>query len=273
MRPFVKWAGGKAQLAGTIIDLMPDKFQDYYEPFIGGGGVFFDLVTRGVDFLQAHLSDANYELINCYCVVRSSPDELLELLSKMPVDKETFLQVRAKDPSQMWELERAARTIYLNKTCFNGLYRVNKSGQFNAPWGNWKKPPTIADETNIQACSCALIAFCSRSISCVDFEQAVSTAGRGDVVYLDPPYVPLSRTSNFTGYCPGGFGEKDHVRLAGIFRQLVDRGALAILSNSDTEFTRNLYSDFEVMSVKSRRSINSKGNSRGSVGEIIVIGR
>jgi len=270
-RPFLKWAGGKTQLLRPLLELLPTKCRTYYEPFVGGGAVFFAMAAEG-RFQHAVVNDWNAELVNCYEVIQGSPDDLVECLGSIPFGKEHFERLKAQDPLTLDPVARAARTVYLNKTGFNGLYRVSKkAGKFNVPFGKWAKPPKVLDEPNIRACS-AVLAH-GVDVRQGDFSDAVAGAGLGDVAYFDPPYVPVSPTANFLGYTSKGFGLKDQEQLAEVCRTLVSRGTFVVASNADTEITRRLYEGFELHEVKARRAINSKGSRRGPVDELIMVGR
>jgi DNA adenine methylase len=267
-KPFLKWAGGKTQLLPNLLGHMPRTIRTYYEPFLGGGALFYALAAEK-RFSSACLNDSNAELMNAYVVVRDRVDELIGRLGSLVVNRDVFEQLRANIPAD--SIGRAARTIYLNKTCFNGLFRVNSQGVFNTSFGKWVSTPKVLDETNLRACSDALRTC---SIQSTDF-QIVEGALPGDTVYFDPPYLPLSATSNFTGYTMKGFGIPDHERLAALAKVLVAKGVFVVVSNSDTELTRKLYSGgaFEIREVQSRRSINSKKTSRGPIGELIIVSR
>ncbi len=271
--PFLKWAGGKYRLAPQIGALLTPKRlpsslgHRYFEPFLGGGAVFFAAADR---FKQAVLSDVNAELINAYNVVRDFPDDLVQQLGLLKFDKDIFYELRAKKPEDFSPVRRAARTIYLNKSCFNGLFRLNKEGRFNTPFGKFKTPPKILDEENLRACSQVLRQ--GTTILCQDFSETVQDAGTGDVVYFDPPYVPLNTTSNFTSYTSSGFDLADQQRLAVCFRELIKRGVRVVLSNSDTPLVRDLYEGFAVHEIRARRNINSKGDRRGEVNELLIVG-
>lgn len=270
VQPFLKWAGGKRQLLSKIRPLIPKKMKRYYEPFLGGGAVFLDLQPS-----EAHVNDFNAELINCYQVIKASPEELLEQVSGFENTSDCYYRVREMDRSPdfilMTPLERAARIIYLNKTCFNGLFRVNSQNQFNVPFGNYKNP-TIADPAVIRALSRYLnknkITF-----SCDDFAEAVKGAKRGDFVYFDPPYDPVSDTSSFTGYSLNGFNRDEQYRLRDLCNDLTGRGVNLMLSNSETDFICELYNDerYTKHVVQARRNINSVGSSRGKVNEVLIV--
>ena len=265
--PPLKWAGGKTKLLSSILPLLPAKIGTYYEPFIGGGAVFFALAAEG-RFERARISDINAELVNLYKVIQSKPQLLMEIARTFRVNKEDFLRVRANTPTNFSSLDAylAARTVYLNKTCFNGLYRVNKKSEFNVPWGKYENP-TLFVEENILACSDALG---QAEILQGDFEKMVWTARRGDVVYFDPPYVPVSKTANFVGYAKDGFGPEEQERLRDVAKRLDNDGVYVLLSNSDTPFVRELYKGFRIAEVQAPRRVNSKGGGRGNVGELLI---
>ncbi len=265
--PFIKWVGGKGKITKSFLDLMPRTIRTYYEPFTGGGAMFYALAAEG-RFEKAVLNDWNRELIDTYRAVRDTPEELIAVLKTYPNDSDFFYKLRAEDTWQLEPLLRAARMIYLNKTCFNGLFRMNKAGKFNSPYGKYPNP-CICDADNIRACSKVL----SNDVSLHhgDFSLIVDTAGPGDVVYFDPPYVPLTITSNFTSYTSDGFSLADQERLAALFTQLAARGVSVLLSNSDTPIVRELYKAFELVEIKVRRNINSRGDARDPVGELIVV--
>jgi DNA adenine methylase len=260
-KPFVKWAGGKRQLLPAIRLNLPKRFARYFEPFVGGGAVFFDLEPP-----CAILSDANAELINCYLAVRDHVDELIRALRGHVYDKEHYYRVRAIPPETLGEVERAARTIFLNKTGFNGLYRVNSKGVFNVPFGRYVKP-NFCDVANLLGCSARLK---GAEISRRRFEQVLDEARAGDFVYFDPPYIPLSRTSSFTAYSDLKFEGDDHERLACVFEELARRGVHVMLSNSDVAWVRKRYARFRVTEVLAMRQVNSVSSSRGLIGELLV---
>ena len=269
VRPFLKWAGGKTQLLPQLEELLPRTINTYFEPFIGGGAFFFHLANKN-RFKRAVLNDWNPELVNAYRVVSDFTEELIEQLGQFEISKDYFLEIRATDPNDLSPVRRAARTIYLNKTAFNGLYRQNKKGQFNVPWGQYKNPRILNPEV-LRACGRVLNHYASLYTG--DFSKSTEGAGEGDVVYFDPPYVPLSSTSNFRSYTSDGFTMDDQKRLAEHFKELVNRGAAVIASNSDTPEVHELYEGFERHTVKARRNINSKGGKRGPVNELIIVGR
>jgi len=274
LSPFVKWAGGKASLLPDLLRHVPSHLSSYYEPFLGGGALFFAICARGTSF-NAQLSDINNELIDTYRVIRDKPDELIQLLSEFQHEcygskdpASYFYEKRAWRPSSV--IESAARLIFLNKTCYNGLYRVNSRGEFNVPFGRYKKP-RILNAENIRAVSRAL-RDTNAYLRSADYRNSLSTCGKGDFVYLDPPYQPQSKTSSFTDYTPGGFSERDQNELAEEFEKLVDRGSTVLLSNSETPLTTRLYREFEVRSVIVNRPINSVGSGRTGYKELIVLG-
>lgn len=260
-RPFLKWAGGKSQLLGRLRAHVPPSYGRYFEPFLGGGALFFALrPARGV------LSDVNREIIDCYTAVRDDVSGLVAALRNHRYDSKHYYAVRDADPAALPLVERAARTIFLNKTGFNGLYRVNRSGKFNVPFGRYAKP-AICDEENLRACSAALA---NVELLAADFERAGARAAAGDFVYFDPPYVPLSRTAAFTAYAPGGFDLDAQARLASFFGTLAERGVAVLLSNSDVPAIRKLYARYAMQSIEATRVINCKATRRGPVRELLV---
>ncbi len=270
-KPMLKWVGGKGQLLPTLSKLITHKSRVYFEPFVGGGAVFFRFAERK-RFQRAVLNDTNAELINCYEVVRDQPANLIKRLDTYKADpcwntQEYFLQVRASEPAE--PLERAARMIYLNRTCFNGLYRVNRAGKFNTPFGRYANP-TLYDKDTLRACSEALNEFATLRLG--DYATAVADAKAGDIVYFDPPYVPISATSNFTSYA-GQFGPDEQRALAQLFRELVERGVFVVESNSDAPLVRELYEGFDLHVVGAKRNVNSKGDRRGTVNELVIVGQ
>lgn len=265
-RPPTKWAGGKRQLLPELRKALPAKWGHYYEPFIGGGALFFDLRASGWTG-AATLGDANERLVRMYLGVRGDVDEVIRLLRKTRYDKTFYLRERARNPDLFGDdAEIAAWFIYLNKTGFNGLYRVNRKGEFNVPFGRYDNP-LICDELNLRACAKAL---CKTKFVIGDFEKTLKSAETGDLVYCDPPYVPVSATSDFTSYTRDGFDMPDQVRLRDCAAALKKRGVHVILSNADVPAVRKLYKGFTIRAVSARRAINSKATSRGAVGEVII---
>lgn len=265
-KPFVKWAGGKGRLLNKILSRFPDRVGTYYEPFLGGGAVFFEM-ARQKRFDRAVLGDMCHELMNAYLIVRDDLDGLVSALSvpKYVYDKSAYLEIRKLNSSDLCPVDRAARFIYLNKTCFNGLHRVNSQGHFNTPFGKYSNP-VICDEPNLRECSTVLQ---SVELAESDFESICSDAGPGDAIYYDPPYMPTSKTSKFTGYTPGGFSFDDQVRLAGLFRRLDSNGVSQVLSNSANEDASNLFDGFQITLMENPCSM-ADPDKRRRVPEIIV---
>ena len=265
--PFLKWVGGKRQLMNEIEPLIPSKISTYYEPFIGGGAVFLSQQPK-----KAVINDYNAELINVYKMVRDNVEELIEDLATHENESEYFYKIRLQDREEGFDelsaLKRASRVIYLNKTCFNGLYRVNSSGEFNTPFGRYKSP-NIVNEPVLRAVSKYLQNNNIQLLS-GDFEDALKGARKGAFVYLDPPYDPLSKSSNFTGYVEGGFGSDQQERLRDVCVNLHQKGVNFLLSNSATLFVKELYKDFEIIEVGAKRHINSVASKRGEVTEVLV---
>lgn len=253
-------------MLSQLLPLFPKQYNNYYEPFLGGGAVFFSGIYVSH---KAFLSDYNEEIINCYKVIRDDVDSLIKALALHRYEEKYYYSVRSTDPKSISVLHRAARTIFLNKTGFNGLYRVNKSGKFNVPFGKYVNP-TICDKDNLIACSKELKGV---DLFAGDFQQSTEFVRANDLVYFDPPYVPVSETCDFTSYTKNGFGEKEQKRLALEFDRLAKLGAHVLLSNSDTPLVRELYKGHEIVEVQASRNINSKGAKRGKVGEVVVIGK
>ncbi len=271
MHPFVKWAGGKTQLLNTIKTLMPKEFNTFYEPFVGGGALFFDVAPK-----SAVINDFNEELIITYECFNNYEnfERLIERLNfYTKVHSELmFYAVREMDKKDEFLLlpnyERAARLIYLNKTCFNGLYRVNSDGFFNVPFGK-KEKVNCFDEDNFNSIHKYFLNSKIKILNC-DFEEAVKDAKKGDFVYFDPPYDTLDDRETFTAYGKIPFGKKEQVRLADCFKKLADKGVYVMLSNHNTDFIKKLYQGYNLHVVKARRNINSNGKGRGSVEEVII---
>ena len=265
---FLKWAGGKTQLLSQYSDLYPEKFGRYFEPFLGSGAMFFRIKQRfGPE--KCFLSDINADLINTFRTVKEEPEELIRILKRHKASRnsgEYFNRQRKKFNSLDSGTEKAALFIYLNKTCFNGLYRVNSKGEFNVPFGKYPKP-AILQEDRIRKASDFLK---SAELSSEKFSDSVRKAREGDFVYFDPPYFPVSRTSSFTSYQKGNFLEKEQKELARTFRKLHGKGCLVMLSNSDSRFIHELYEGFRITTVRARRAINCVGTKRGKVNEIVV---
>lgn len=263
-KPFLKWAGGKRQLVPQLLKHVPAYSGRYFEPFVGGGALFFALQPDA-----AVLADVNRRLMRAYGGVRYDVDGVIERLQNYPFDKDFFLQLRAKDiDAQIDDVEVACWLIYLNKTAFNGLYRVNRKGGFNVPWGKYKNP-TICDEKNLRAVSCALR---RAELLCGDFEHAVRNAKKGDLVYFDPPYVPTSDTSNFTSYSEHKFDLNEQVRLRDLALRLKDKGVHVMVTNSNTKTARDLYGldEFKIRRVKARGSVAATTSSRGERVDLLI---
>ena len=270
-KPFVKWVGGKRQLLIQFRDMglyPPDAFNPltntYFEPFVGGGAVFFDLLPK-----KAELSDLNNELVTTYNVIKNDVDGLIKSLKKHKYEKEYYLEVRAKDPKMLSDLDVASRFIFLNRTCFNGMYRVNSKGGFNVPFGKYTNP-MICDEENLHKVSKALQKV---TIQNQDYKAVLKKAKKGDFVYFDPPYYPVSKTASFTSYTANSFLDKEQTELRDTFVELNKRGCFVMLSNSDTPFIYKIYSgikDVKVSKVSAGRAINSNAAKRGKVSEVLV---
>jgi DNA adenine methylase len=267
VRPVLKWAGGKSRLLPDLLGRLPDSFDAYHEPFLGGGALFFELANQR-RLTKAYISDVNQALIDVYQALRDCVGEVIYLLKihRSRHGETHYYRVRTWTPGQLTLAERAARVIYLNRTCYNGLYRENQSGEFNVPFGRYKNP-LICDEPNLRAVSHVLRDV---DISCGPFSSVLKTAKAGDLVYFDPPYSPVSSTSNFTSYHRDGFGAKDQADLRCVFVELANRGVNVLLSNSDVPFIRQLYDGYEISRVFAARAINCQGHSRGKIAEVIV---
>ncbi len=276
-RPFVKWAGGKGSLVGTIGDYISHggegrnvhDYRRYVEPFVGAGAMLY-WVRRSFPHLSCSIRDSNDELIRAYRAVRDHVHEVIAKLEthQMMHSEEHYYKVRSLVPHS--DVERAARFIYLNRTCYNGLYRVNRKGEFNVPMGSYRNPK-IVDRQNLLAVSSVLMAV---ELEPGDFSELTDGCGEGDVVYLDPPYDPISETSQFTSYTKAGFGRDEQLRLRDAYQAMTARGARVILSNSDTPFIRELYASMTptpvLHEVNVPRSINSKGSKRAPVKELLI---
>jgi len=268
--PFLKWPGGKRGLLPHLRGLLggtPHK--RYFEPFIGGGALLFSLSPMNAPVIN----DANEELINAYQVIRDSPEELLESLNAHSNTEEYFYAIRGLDRAEGWRealgpVKRASRLLYLNHSCFNGLYRTNRNGHFNTPFGKYANP-RYANPDNIRAVS-GYLRESGAVIGCGDFEEAVSAAAAGDLVYFDPPYDPVSRTASFTAYTGNGFGRAEQERLKSVCDSLTAKGVLIVLSNSSTDYIRSLYKDYIVDTVQAARAIGASGGSRGRVDEVLI---
>jgi len=273
VKPFLKWAGGKRQLLPEIKKYLPKNIgkTTYFEPFLGGGALLFDLQPK-----TAIVNDSNKELINCYRVIKDKVEELIEILKihKAKNSKEYYDYLRGIDRSKEYreysDIQKAARIIYLNKTCYNGLFRVNSKGHFNVPFGRYKNP-NILDEAVLRGINDYLnqksVTFLNR-----DFAEAVESAKKGDFIYFDPPYDPVSNTASFTGYDINGFNQNEQRRLKQVVDDLTEKGCYVMLSNSATDFILDLYKDYkETIVVSATRSINSNALKRGKIDEVLVL--
>lgn len=269
-RPVLKWAGGKGQLLKQYARHFPRSYGNYYEPFVGSGAVFFHLGPNPME-KRIRLSDINQELINFYVALRDRPDELIDLLSqhKARHEPEYYYEVRGWDSASLSPVERAARLMYLNKTCYNGLYRVNSKGRFNVPVGRYKNPAILPEE-RLRAAS---VAIQSVELAAEPFQAVLEHAQEGDLVYFDPPYQPLNATSKFTSYTAGNFAEQDQRRLAEVFAELDQRGVHVMLSNSSAPLIKELYKPYRPIRIQANRFINSKAAGRKKITELLVINR
>jgi len=266
--PFLKWVGGKRQLMPVITEHFPKKIINYCEPFVGGGAVLFHLQPS-----KGFINDSNSELINVYKVIKNNLIELIEDLKKHRNDQEYFYSIRAIDRNSesfkmLTDVQRASRIIYLNKTCFNGLYRVNSSGEFNSPFGRYTNP-NIVNEPTLKAVSSYLN---SNDIELFNFDynEILKKLDKNTFVYLDPPYHPISETSNFTGYVQGGWNIYDQIELRKACDNMNERNIKFLLSNSACDFIKEQYKEYNITIVKANRFINSDAEKRGEVDEVLV---
>ena len=266
--PVVKWVGGKRQLLPQILPLIPKRMTAYCEPFLGGGAVLFALQPR-----RALVNDLNQDLITVYRVIREDADALIDHLSRHENTPEYFYRIRDLDRDReayaaLSDVEKASRLLYLNKTCYNGLFRVNASGAFNSPYGHYRRP-NIVNEQTIRGVS-RYFNSCDITFFSGDFAAVLEQVPEGGFVYLDPPYDPVSDTASFTGYNRGGFGREEQVRLKECCDALTARGVKFLLSNSATPFIRELYGSYRVSIVQARRAVNSVASRRGAIEEVLV---
>ena len=263
--PFLKWAGGKQRLLSQYQPFLPARadVRCYFEPFIGSAALFFYWQPG-----QAILSDRNEKLIELYCLVRDDVDGVIKALQPHRNEADYYYHIRAQDPGQLSAVQRAARLIYLNKTCYNGLYRENSRGEFNVPFGRYKNP-TICDEARLRAASRALQDV---KLVAADFEEVVTQTQAGDFLYFDPPYAPLNATSSFTSYNSYGFTADDQKRLAATVKRLDVQGCRVMVSNSSAPLIYELYTGngYHIQSIQARRNINSKADRRGPVRELLI---
>ncbi len=268
LTPPLKWAGGKRQLLPEILKLVPQTFKTYIEPFLGGGAVLFCLEPT-----NAIVNDFNSELINFYKVVADEPRALITILKTFKNEPDFFYNIRSLDKRQesyqrMPNVEKAARLFYLNKTCYNGLYRVNSKGEFNTPYGRYKNPNLSSEDVLLAASKF----FNEHNIEFYsgDFEAIAKLARKDDFIYLDPPYDDLGNDTSFASYTKIGFGREEQIRLKSVCDQLNKRGVKFLLSNSATNFILDLYQDYKVVIIKARRNINSNGSGRGVIDEVLI---
>jgi len=267
--PFLKWVGGKRQLMPSIVEHLPENIKDYkyIEPFIGGGAVFFNLQPK-----NAIINDYNEELINVYQVIKDNLDELIIDLKKHKNEADYFYSIRSLDRNgefkKLTAVKRASRIIFLNKTCFNGLYRVNNAGEFNSPFGRYKNP-NIVNEPTLKAVN-KFLNNNNVEINSGDYSEILKQADKKCFVYLDPPYHPISESSNFTGYVQGGWNMYDQIDLKTACDELHKKGVKFLLSNSSADFIKDLYKDYKITIVKANRAINSNGADRGEVDEVLI---
>lgn len=262
-KPFLKWVGGKTQLLDELKKYIPKNFNKYIEPFVGGGALLFDLAPQ-----KAIINDANEELINAYTVLRDRVDELINELSTYVYCAEFYYKMRAKNPKDLSKIERAARMIYLNKTCFNGLYRVNKKDEFNVPIGRYTNP-TICHEEKLRS---AHLALQNVTIECTDFIKVLRKySEKGDLIYIDPPYHPVGKHSDFKRYTKDFFYKEDQVSLKELIIELKSRGCFVIASNSHCDFILDLYKDFDIKVVDAKRYINKIAERRNNIKEVIIL--
>jgi len=267
--PFLKWVGGKRQLMPSIIEHLPENISSYkyIEPFIGGGAVLFHLQPK-----NAIINDYNKELINVYEVIKNNIDELILDLKRHKNESAYFYELRSLDRNEKFKnltpIQRASRIIFLNKTCFNGLYRVNNAGEFNAPFGRYKNP-NIVNEPTLKAVN-KYLNMNNIKIQCGDYSEVLKLANEKSFVYLDPPYHPISESSNFTGYIRGGWNMYDQIDLRVACDELDSKGIKFLLSNSSTDFIKDQYKKYKISAVKANRSINSIGTERGEIDELLI---
>lgn len=259
--PVVKWAGGKTRLLTDLEQRLPDGFEGYFEPFFGGGALFFRLLPA-----RAHIGDVNAELINLYVCVRDQVDALIEDLQQHVYEKDYYYWMRGREVDTLSDIQRASRLVFLNRTCFNGLYRVNRRGHFNVPFGKYKDP-VICQEDRLRAVAVVLEGV---ELKLAGYKETVAGARQGDFVYFDPPYQPVSRTSNFTSYTAAAFDEDDQAELAATFADLDARGVKCMLSNSDAPLIHELYADYRIDIVHCARAISRRADGRGRVPEVVV---
>ncbi len=275
VKPFIKWVGGKGKLISELRKFFPQNFDRYFEPFVGGGAVFYD-IAQNSDLGFLGINDVNKKLIITYQQIKTNPTKLISFLEKIEKDyknkteeeqKDFFYFIRNKyNKDDLDELDVATYLIFLNKTCFNGMYRENSRGEYNVPFGD-QKNPTICDRENLLAVSNCLK---NAKITNLSFEESIKDCKKGDFIYFDPPYYPINETSKFTSYSKDSFSRDDQIKLRDVFRKLSEKGCFVMLSNSNTEFIKDLYKDFNINYICAARSINSKGSGRGKIKEVVI---
>jgi len=266
--PVLKWVGGKRQLLGTLTPLLPQRITTYCEPFVGGGALLFSLQPN-----TAYVNDINGDLIRVYNVIKSDVESLIAALQEYKNEADFFYAVRDWDRdkekySSLSDVQKAARILYLNKTCYNGLFRVNNAGEFNSPFGNYRNP-NIVNAPTLRAVN-SYLNTATVHLSSTDYAEVLKTLPKGTFVYLDPPYDPVSDTSSFTGYSKGGFTRNDQIRLRECCDDLNARGLKFMLSNSATDFIKEQYSAYHITVVQAKRAVNSDSTKRGEVDEVVV---
>ncbi len=266
--PVLKWVGGKRQLIETFSPLLPKRITSYCEPFVGGGALLFHLQPN-----TAYVNDINKDLIGVYAVIKQNVDGLIEELKKHKNEADYFYSVRNWDRDKekyqsLSDVEKAARILYLNKTCYNGLYRVNNAGEFNSPYGYYRNP-NIVNAPVLRAVS-AYFNAADIHFSSIDYSEVLSSIKKGTFVYIDPPYDPVSETASFTGYAKGGFSKNEQIRLRQCCDELNRRGIKFMLSNSATPFVMEQYAGYNITVVQAKRAVNSVGSKRGGVDEVVV---
>ncbi|MCL1857781.1 MAG: DNA adenine methylase [Oscillospiraceae bacterium] len=266
--PVLKWVGGKRQLLDELVPLLPNKITTYCEPFVGGGALLFELQPK-----VAYVNDINDELIGVYNVIKNDVEALIIALQHFKNESDYFYSVRDwdRDKSKYFSLsdiDKAARMLYLNKTCYNGLFRVNNAGEFNSPFGNYRNP-NIVNAPTLRAVS-SYLSTATVHLSAYDYKEVLKKLPKGTFVYLDPPYDPVSDTANFTGYSRGGFSQTDQIALRSVCDELNANGIKFMLSNSATKFIKEQYASYNITTVQAKRIINSDSSKRGEVDEVVV---
>jgi DNA adenine methylase len=266
--PVLKWVGGKRQLLHALTPLLPQRINAYCEPFVGGGALLFDLQPN-----TAYVNDINGDLIRVYNLIKSDVEALVTALQDFKNEADYFYAVRDWDRdkakySALSDVQKAARILYLNKTCYNGLFRVNNAGEFNSPFGNYRNP-NIVNAPTLRAVS-SYLNTATIHLTSVDYAEVLKSLPKGTFVYLDPPYDPVSGTSNFTGYSKGGFNRDDQIRLRECCDDLHKRGLKFMLSNSATDFIKEQYAAYNITAVQAKRAVNSDSTKRGEVDEVVV---